>query len=168
MARMDALARIKQTRPPFAELLGIEVVSASPDKIVAEMTVREELCTVPAVLHGGAVMAFADTLGAMGTIVNLPQGAGTTTIESKTNFVAPALVGTRIVGETTPVHRGRRTMIWQTRVSTPEGRLGALVTPALRDEQDLVEPQLFDALQPATRLVGRTNQRDAGNLREAR
>ena len=121
---MDTLARVKETRLPFAELLGIEVISASPDKIVAEMQVREDLCTSPAVLHGGAIMAFADTLGALGTIVNLPQGSGTTTIESKTNFVAPAAVGTRIVGEATPIHRGRRTMIWQTRVSGPGGRLG--------------------------------------------
>jgi len=125
---MDTLAKINETKLPFAELLGIEVVSASPDKIVAEMTVRQDLCTRPAVLHGGAIMAFADTLGAMGTIVNLPQGAGTTTIESKTNFVAPAPLGTRVVGEATPLHRGRRTMIWQTRVSAPEGRLVALVT----------------------------------------
>jgi 1,4-dihydroxy-2-naphthoyl-CoA hydrolase len=125
---MDTLAKINETKLPFAELLGIKVVSASPDKIVAEMTVREDLCTQPAVLHGGAIMAFADTLGAMGTLVNLPQGAGTTTIESKTNFVAPAPVGTRVVGEATPIHRGRRTMIWQTRVSAPEGRLVALVT----------------------------------------
>jgi uncharacterized protein (TIGR00369 family) len=92
------------------------------------MVVREDLCTVPAVLHGGAIMAFADTLGAMATIVNLPQGAGTTTIESKTNFVAPAPVGVRVIGEATPIHRGRRTMIWQTRISTAEGRLVALVT----------------------------------------
>jgi 1,4-dihydroxy-2-naphthoyl-CoA hydrolase len=125
---MDTLAKINETKLPFAELLGIKVVSASPDKIVAEMTVREDLCTQPAVLHGGAIMAFADTLGAMGTLVNLPQGAGTTTIESKTNFVAPAPVGTRVVGEATPIHRGRRTMIWQTRVSAPEGRLVAIVT----------------------------------------
>jgi 1,4-dihydroxy-2-naphthoyl-CoA hydrolase len=125
---LDLLDRVNDTKLPFAELLGIEFVSASPEKIVAEMTVREDLCTIPAVLHGGAIMAFADTLGAMGTLVNLPQGAGTTTIESKTNFVAPASVGTRVIGETTPVHRGRRTMIWQTRVSTSEGRLVALVT----------------------------------------
>ena len=125
---MDTLARIKDTRLPFAELLGIEVISAAPDKIVAEMKVREDLCTSPAVLHGGAIMAFADTLGALGTIVNLPQGSGTTTIESKTNFVAPAAIGTRIVGEATPIHRGRRTMIWQTRISGPGGRLVALVT----------------------------------------
>ena len=125
---MDLLARIRQETLPFAELLGIEFISASPDKNVAEMIVREDLCTRPAVLHGGAVMAFADTLGATGTIVNLPEGAGTTTIESKTNFVAPAPAGTRVLGDATPVHRGRRTMIWQTRVLTPEGRLVALVT----------------------------------------
>jgi 1,4-dihydroxy-2-naphthoyl-CoA hydrolase len=125
---LDLLERINETKLPFAELLGIEVVSASLEKIVAEMIVREDLCTVPAVLHGGAIMAFADTLGAMGTIVNLPQGVGTTTIESKTNFVASAPTGTRVIGEAIPIHRGRRTMIWQTRISTPEGRLLALVT----------------------------------------
>jgi len=125
---MDMLTRIRGQMLPFAELLGIEFVSASPDKIVAEMIVREDLCTRPEVLHGGAVMAFADTLGATGTILNLPEGAGTTTIESKTNFVAPAPAGTRVTGEATPIPRGRRTMIWQTRVSTPEGRLVALVT----------------------------------------
>ena len=125
---MDMLTRIRGEMLPFAELLGIDFISATPDKIVAEMTVREDLCTRPAVLHGGAIMAFADTLGATGTIVNLPEGAGTTTIESKTNFVAPAPAGTRLTGAATPIHRGRRTMIWQTRVSTAEGRLVALVT----------------------------------------
>ncbi|HEV2100983.1 MAG TPA: PaaI family thioesterase [Stellaceae bacterium] len=125
---MDMLARIQQETLPFAKLLGIEFTGASPDRIVAQMTVREDLCTRPAVLHGGAVMAFADTLGAVGTIVNLPDGATTTTIESKTNFIAPAPVGMQVVGEATPVHRGRRTMIWQTRVTTPAGRLVALVT----------------------------------------
>jgi uncharacterized protein (TIGR00369 family) len=125
---MDLIERLRQTHLPFAELLGVELVSAEPDRIVAEMTVREELCTQPSVLHGGAIMAFADTLGAMGTVANLEEGQGTTTIESKTNFVGPAPVGSRIVGESTPVHRGRRTMVWQTRVTTSEGRLVALVT----------------------------------------
>jgi 1,4-dihydroxy-2-naphthoyl-CoA hydrolase len=125
---MDLLARVNGIKLPFAELLGIEFISASPDKLVAEMTVRGELCTIPAVLHGGAMMAFADTLGAMGTLVNLPQGAGTTTVESKTNFIAPAPLGSRMIGETTPIHRGRRTMVWQTRISNAEGRLLALVT----------------------------------------
>src|SRR3984893_8393128 len=124
----DTLIRIKQQMLPFAELLGITFVSASPDKIVAEMTVREDLCTRPAVLHGGAIMAFADTLGAARTILNLPEGAGTTTIESKTNFIAAAPLGARIAGEATPLHRGRRTMVWQTRVTNADGRLVAVVT----------------------------------------
>jgi 1,4-dihydroxy-2-naphthoyl-CoA hydrolase len=124
---MDLLARVRNEMLPFAELLGIEFVSASLDRIVAAMTVREDLCTRPAVLHGGALMALADTLGATGTILNLPDGAGTTTIESKTNFLSPAPVGSRVIGEATPIHRGRRTMIWQTRLSTAEGRLVALV-----------------------------------------
>ncbi len=125
---MDMLARLNREMLPFAALLGIEFVSAAADKIVARMRVRDDLCTRPAVLHGGAVMAFADTLGAAGTILNLPEGAGTTTIESKTNFVAAAPVGIEILGEATPVHRGRRTMVWQTRITAPEGRLLALVT----------------------------------------
>jgi 1,4-dihydroxy-2-naphthoyl-CoA hydrolase len=125
---MDALAKLKSEKLPFAELLGIEFTHAAPDRVVAEMTVREELCTRPAVLHGDAIMAFADTIGATGTILNLPEGAGTTTIESKTNFIAPAPLGTRVTGESTPVHRGRRTMVWQTRITTAEGRLVALVT----------------------------------------
>lgn len=125
---MDTLAQIRKLTLPFAKLLGVEVVSASPERIVGELTVRDDLCTRPAVLHGGAIMAFGDTLGAIGTVINLPEGAGTTTIESKTNFVAPAPAGTRVIGEATPVHRGKRTMIWQTRITTPEGRLVALVT----------------------------------------
>jgi 1,4-dihydroxy-2-naphthoyl-CoA hydrolase len=125
---MDALERIAAQPLPFAKLLGIEFVSAASDRIVARMRVRGELCTRPAVLHGGAIMAFADTLGAAGTILNLPEGASTTTIESNTHFVAPAPVGTQVTGEATPLHRGRRTMIWQTRITNSEGRLVALVT----------------------------------------
>src|ERR1700726_2114326 len=125
---MDALARLNALKLPFAELMGIEFSEAAPDRVVGAMTVREELCTRPAVLHGGAIMAFADTLGAAGTILNLPEGAGTTTIESKTNFIAAAPLGSRVTGEATPVHRGRRTMVWQTRITTAEGRLVALVT----------------------------------------
>jgi 1,4-dihydroxy-2-naphthoyl-CoA hydrolase len=113
---------------PFAELLGIAVGEQSKDRVVATMRVRPELCTVPAVLHGGAVMAFADTLGALGTVLNLPDGAWTTTIESKTNFIGAAPEGSTVTGEATPLHRGRRTMVWQTRISTAEGKLVAVVT----------------------------------------
>ncbi len=125
---MDALARLKAVKLPFAELLGIEFVAAAPERVVAEMIVRADLCTIPAVAHGGALMAFADTLGAAGTILNLPEGAGTTTVESKTNFIAAAPLGARLSGEATPVHRGRRTQVWQTRISTKEGRLVAVVS----------------------------------------
>jgi uncharacterized protein (TIGR00369 family) len=125
---MDELARMKERTLPFAKLLGIELVSVTAEKIVAELSVREDLCTRPAILHGGAIMAFADTLGAIGTVVNLPEDAGTTTIESKTNFIGPAPVGTRITGEAVPLHRGKRTMVWQTRITTAEGRLVAIVT----------------------------------------
>jgi len=124
---MDLLTRLKAQPLPFAALLGIDLRSAEPEKIVGEMTVRPEFCTRPAVLHGGAIMAFADTLGALATIANLNDGASTTTIESKTNFVRAAAVGSRIVGETTPLHRGGRTMVWQTRVTTTEGKLVAIV-----------------------------------------
>ena len=113
---------------PFAKLMGIEITGVTRDRVTARMVVREDLCTLPAVLHGGAVMAFADTLGAVGTLLNLPEGAGTTTIESKTNFIAAAPAGTTVVAECTPVHRGKRTMVWQTRISTQENRLVAIVT----------------------------------------
>jgi uncharacterized protein (TIGR00369 family) len=124
---MDDLERLQQSRLPFAEALGVRYTSAAKERVTAELLVREDLCTRPAVLHGGAIMAFADTLGAAATILNLPEGTWTTTIESKTNFLAPAPVGGTVVGETTPVHRGRRSMVWQTRVSSAEGRLVALV-----------------------------------------
>jgi 1,4-dihydroxy-2-naphthoyl-CoA hydrolase len=125
---MDGLDRLRQSPLPFATLLGIEFTGASPECVTAELVVRDELYTRPAVLHGGAIMAFADTLGAAATILNLVEGAGTTTIESKTNFLAPAPAGSKILGEATPVHRGRRTMVWQTRITTETGRLVALVT----------------------------------------
>jgi 1,4-dihydroxy-2-naphthoyl-CoA hydrolase len=125
---MDPLALIEEKKMPFAELLGIRILSATPDRLTAEMVVRENLCTQPPVLHGGAVMTFADSLGAYATMLNLPEGANTTTIESKTNFLAPAPVGTTVTGECSPLHRGRRTMVWQTRITNAQGRLLAIVT----------------------------------------
>ena len=124
----DLLATLNRNPIPFAQLLGIRLLSAAPECVTAEMAVREDLCTQPAVLHGGALMAFADTLGACATFLNLPAGAGTTTIESKTNFLAPAPIGTIVKGECVAIHRGRRTMVWQTRVTNPTGRLIAIVT----------------------------------------
>jgi uncharacterized protein (TIGR00369 family) len=115
---------------PFAKLMGVRFVSVSKDEIVTELEVRDDLCTAPLrVLHGGAAMALADTAGAVATFLNLPEGAkGTTTLESKTNFVAPAQVGTTVRAVTTPVHRGAKTQVWQTRITRPDGKLVALVT----------------------------------------
>lgn len=125
---MSGLDRLKRLKLPFAELLGIEFLTASKERVTAAMLVRSDLCTVNSTIHGGAVMAFADTLGAAGTVLNLPEGAGTTTIESKTNFLAAAPEGQKLLGEATPVHIGRRTMVWQTRITLGNGRAVALVT----------------------------------------
>jgi len=124
---MDALDRLNGDMLPFARLIGMTFVEAAPERVVAALTIRDELCTRPAVAHGGVLMAFADTLGAAATILNLPDGATTTTIESKTNFLAAAPLGTRILGEVTALHRGRTTMVWQTRITTEAGRLVASV-----------------------------------------
>ncbi len=134
---MTDLERLRQLPLPFARLLGIEFLSASKERVSAEMLVRPELCTVNSVIHGGAIMAFADTLGAAGTVLNLPERAGTTTIESKTNFLAAAPAGAKLLGEALPVHRGRRTMVWQTRLTLENGRAVALVTQT----QMVLEPK---------------------------
>src|SRR4029077_6924531 len=97
------------------------IVGANPDRGVAELTVRDDLRTVGGALHGGTLMAFADTVGAPATIVNRPAGAGTTTLESKTNFFAAGRAGV-VRAEATPLHRGKRTQVWQTRVTDESGR----------------------------------------------
>jgi uncharacterized protein (TIGR00369 family) len=112
---------------PFAKLLGLELVSITPECVAATLQVREELCTRPAVLHGGAMMALADTLGAVATVANLAEGATTTTIESKTNFFAAIPAGDTVRAECTPLHRGRTTMVWQTKIMRGDGRVAALV-----------------------------------------
>ena len=112
---------------PFARLMGINVVSVTPDLVVGELKVREDLCTRPAVLHGGATMAFADTIGAIATVANLKEGETTTTIESKTNFFAAIPLGDTARAECTPLHKGSTTMVWQTRITRGDGRLAALV-----------------------------------------
>ena len=125
---MDELTRIQSNPLPFSKLLGVKFLGASPERLTAELLVRKELCTNPEVLQGGAIMALANTLGAYATLVNLKDGQGTTTIESKTNFLAPAPVGTTVRAGCTAIHRGRRTMVWQTRGTTTDGRLLAIVT----------------------------------------
>ncbi|MEO8186807.1 MAG: PaaI family thioesterase [Burkholderiaceae bacterium] len=109
-------------------LMGIHLSEAVKDRVVATMMVRADLCTTGGVLHGGAMMAFADTLGAVGTFQNLPKGARTTTIDSNTKFIGSAPLGTTVVGECIPFHRGRTTMVWQTLIKSERGKLCAVVT----------------------------------------
>ena len=123
------LEQIRETTAGlFAEVLGIRFLSADTEHIRAELDVTEALCTTPGVMHGGAIMAFADTLGAYATVLNLPAESGTTTVESKTNFFAKAPSGAPVIGECRPLHRGRRTMVWETLITRPDGGLVAKVT----------------------------------------
>jgi 1,4-dihydroxy-2-naphthoyl-CoA hydrolase len=123
------LERIQSMRMPFAELKGVTFIEADKERVVARMQVRADLCTLYHTIHGGAIMAFADSVGAAATVINLPEDAkGTTTLESKTNFISGAKEGTTIIATATPVHRGRRTQVWQTRIETEDGKLVALVT----------------------------------------
>jgi uncharacterized protein (TIGR00369 family) len=115
-------------QPPFAELLGIKITHISPERVTAEIHVREELNNRHGIMHGGAIMALADNLGGTATTANLKPGQTTTTIESKTNFFAAVPIGDVAKAECTPLHRGRTTMVWQTRVTRGDGRLCAMVT----------------------------------------
>ncbi|MBV9248374.1 MAG: PaaI family thioesterase [Acetobacteraceae bacterium] len=124
---MTPLERINAIRLPLATLLDIEFTEAEPDRVVAKLLVREELCTLGSFVHGGTIMSLADTVGAAATVINLPPDGRTTTLESKTNFIGPASAGDIIIATATPVHRGRRTQVWQTRVETADGRLVAVV-----------------------------------------
>ena len=118
----------KLLQPLFPGLMGVEIEVMTPEKIVAGMTVRADLCTGGGVCHGGALMAFADTVGAVGTVANHRPGARTTTIESKTNFMGAARVETRVTAESVPLHRGRTTQVRQTTIRSEDGKLVAVVT----------------------------------------
>jgi 1,4-dihydroxy-2-naphthoyl-CoA hydrolase len=115
-------------RPLFPGLMGVQLAEATPERVVATMLVRPDLCTAGGILHGGAHMAFADTLGAVGTILNLPQGKRTTTTDSSTKFIGGARVDTTVTGESIALHRGRTTMVWQTSIRNAEGKLCSVVT----------------------------------------
>jgi len=115
-------------QPPFADFMGMKITHMSQECVSAEMKVTEQLSNRNGVLHGGAIMALADNLGGTATIANLPAGASTATIESKTNFFAGIAVGDIAHAECTPLHRGRTTMVWQTKITRGDGKLAALVT----------------------------------------
>jgi 1,4-dihydroxy-2-naphthoyl-CoA hydrolase len=124
----ELVDKLRRHVPPFMQMLGAELVSATLDRIEARLTVRDDMGNGSGILHGGVYMSFADYLGAIGTVVNLPKGASTTTMESKTNFFRPARSGDVITGVSTPLHKGRRTMVWQTRLTDKDGKLLAMIT----------------------------------------
>jgi 1,4-dihydroxy-2-naphthoyl-CoA hydrolase len=128
---------IVDERPHFSASLGIRLRTVTRDEVVAELEIRPEVGGQHGIAHGGALMAFADSLGGIGATVNLPEGAATITLESKTNFVAPAAIGTTVTGRCEPLHRGRRTSIWQTRITGADGRLLAQITQT----QMVIEPR---------------------------
>jgi uncharacterized protein (TIGR00369 family) len=126
---MPSAESIQQILEPlFPGLMGVHFVELAPERVVGELRVRPDLCTTGGVLHGGAHMAFADTLGAVGTVLNLPPGKRTTTTDSSTKFIGAARVDTVVTGECVALHRGRTTMVWQTTIRSAEGRLCAVVT----------------------------------------
>ncbi|MCD1627589.1 PaaI family thioesterase [Seohaeicola saemankumensis] len=131
---MDAIA---QAQPPFAQSLGLRILSADPDHVEAELPVTAALSNRNGTLHGGAFMALADNLGGTATFLNLREGEGTSTIESKTNFFRPVAVGDTARAVTLPLHKGRSTMVWQTTISNGEGKLAAIVTQT----QMILRPQ---------------------------
>lgn len=126
MLSVESVQQVLQ--PLFPGLMGVRLTECAPERVVAELVVRPDLCTAGGILHGGASMAFADTLGAVGTVLNLPQGKRTTTTDSSTKFVGAARVNTTVVGECIALHRGRTTMVWQTTIKSAEGKLCAIVT----------------------------------------
>ena len=114
--------------PLFPGLMGVTLTEVAPDRVVATLLVRPDLCTGGGIMHGGAYMAFADTLGAVGTNVNLSAGKGTTTTDSSTKFIAGARVGSTVTAECLALHRGRSTLVWQTSIRNADGKLCAVVT----------------------------------------
>ena len=126
MISLDAMQQL--LAPIFPGTMGVHLTEVAPERVVAQMLVRPDLCTSGGILHGGAYMAFADTLGAVGTLVNLPEGKRTTTTDSSTKFIGAAKVGSTVTGESIALHRGRTTMVWQTSIRSEQGKLCAVVT----------------------------------------
>jgi uncharacterized protein (TIGR00369 family) len=128
MAEENLAAAFNENNAPFARMLGVTMTLVTRERLEAEMLVTPDHCTIPATLHGGAIMAFADNMGGCGAFLNMPEGMMTTTVESKTNFLRPVPVGQKAFAATTPVHIGRSLQVWKTEISREDGKLAAIVT----------------------------------------
>ncbi len=125
---MNLIDTVNERRTPFTKLLGVVYTDITPERVEARMLVREDMCTARNIAHGGSLMSFADTMGAVSTSASLPEGARTTTLESKTNFLRGAPEGNTLRGVCTPIHKGRTTMVWRTEIYREDGKLVAVVT----------------------------------------
>lgn len=128
MSEKDLAAAFNESNAPFAKMMGVNMTLATKDRLEAELMVTPDHCTIPATLHGGAIMAFADNLGGCGAFLNMPEGSTTSTIESKTNFLRPVPVGEKARAVTTPVNIGRTLQVWKTEIFREDGKLAAIVT----------------------------------------
>lgn len=128
MTDTDLTAAYNENNAPFAKLMGVVMTLVTKDRIEGEVQVTKDHCTVPDVMHGGAIMAFADNMGGIGAFVNMPQGAMTTTVESKTNFLRPIPIGQTVKAVATPINIGRQLHVWRTEIFRDDGKLAAVVT----------------------------------------
>ncbi len=128
MAEENIADAFNESNAPFARMIGVRMTLVTKERLEAELMVTPDHCTIPATLHGGAMMAFADNMGGCGAFLNMPEGMMTTTVESKTNFLRPVPVGQKALAVTTPVHIGRSLQVWKTEISREDGKLAAIVT----------------------------------------
>lgn len=128
MTDQSLAAAFNENNAPFAKMLGVTMTLVTKSRLEAELVVTPDHCTIPATLHGGAMMAFADNMGGCGAFLNMPEGMMTTTVESKTNFLRPVPVGQKALAVTEPVHIGKSLQVWKTEISREDGKIAAIVT----------------------------------------
>ncbi|MFN0023189.1 MAG: PaaI family thioesterase [Parvularculaceae bacterium] len=128
MTEQNLAGAFNDSNAPFAKMLGVHMTFVTKERLEGELLVTPDHCTIPATMHGGAIMAFADNMGGCGAFLNMPEGMMTTTVESKTNFLRPVPVGQKALAVTTPVHIGKSLQVWKTEISREDGKLAAIVT----------------------------------------
>lgn len=128
MTEQNLADAFNESNAPFARMIGVRMTNVTKERLEAELLVTPEHCTMPATMHGGAMMAFADNMGGCGAFLNMPEGMMTTTVESKTNFLRPIPVGQKAIAVTEPVHIGRSLQVWKTEIRREDGKVAAIVT----------------------------------------
>jgi uncharacterized protein (TIGR00369 family) len=128
MTQKNLAAAFNENNAPFAKMLGVKMTLVTKERLEAELLVTPDHCTIPATMHGGAMMAFADNMGGCGAFLNMPEGMMTTTIESKTNFLRPVPVGQKALAVTEAVHIGKSLQVWKTEIHREDGKVAAIVT----------------------------------------